>query len=236
MGTLDIRYTIRLDGDRVEVFDVHLDEETLEIETPPPADLPDWTALEFHQCPNCPLTAEDHPRCPLAVAIVCIVRRFDNVISHDEVDVVVETRNRRIFNHTTSQAVLSSLMGLVIAASGCPNTAFFKPMARFHLPFASEAETLTRAVGTYLTAQYLRREDGQAADLELSGLDEIYETMRIVNTATAARLRAATRTDSSLNAVVRLDMYAQMAPFFIRTKLAQLRGPFAAFLGKDAGA
>ncbi len=230
MGTLDIRYTIRLTGDRVEIFDVQLDEETLEIHTPPPADLPAWTALEFHQCPNCPLSADEHPRCPLAVAIVCIVRRFDNVISHDEVDVVVETRNRRIFKHTTSQAALSSLMGLVIAASGCPNTTFFKPMARFHLPFSSEAETLTRAVGTYLTAQYLRREQGMEADLELAGLDAIYETMRVVNVATAERLRAATTTDSSLNAVVRLDTYAQMAPFFIRTKLAELRGPFASYL------
>jgi hypothetical protein len=45
-------------------------------------------------------------------------------------------------------------MGLLIAGSSCPYTHFFKPMARFHLPFANKDETLWRAAATYLLARY----------------------------------------------------------------------------------
>ena len=230
MPTLHIRYTIRFGSGHVEVFDVALDEETLEIQSPTPETLPAWTALDFHQCPNCPLDVAEHPHCPLAVAIQGIVSRFEDVISHHEVDVHVDTPERRVTLQTTSQVALSSLMGLVNAASGCPHTAFFKPMARFHLPFASGPETFARAVATYLTAQYLKKQRGEGADLELDGLQKIYETMQVVNTATAQRLRAATNEDASLNAVVRLDSFAHLAPIFIRQALADIRGPYEHYL------
>lgn len=230
MATFEIRYTVRFGGGREEVFDVHLDEETAALRSPPPPDLPDWTALAYHQCPNCPLRPEAHPRCPLAVAVRCIVRRFADVISFDEVEVVVETPERRISRRTTSQVALSSLMGLVNAASGCPHLAFFRPMALHHLPFASGDETFARAVGTYLTAQYLRRQAGEEADLELEGLERIYAEVQIVNMATAERLRAATKQDASLNAVVRLDSFAHLAPILIRQALPGLRGPYEAHL------
>ena len=46
---------------------------SVDLDHPGPADdsdLPSWTALEFHQCDNCPLAAEDHERCPAAMALV----------------------------------------------------------------------------------------------------------------------------------------------------------------------
>ena len=239
MPTIDIRYTIRLAGrlagDRVEVFDVRLDEQTLEITDPVPAESPAWTALDFQQCPNCPLEVTTHPRCPLAVAIAGIVGRFDDVISHDAVELTVETADRRITAETTSQRALRSLLGLVMAASGCPHTAFFKPMARFHLPLASEAETLARAVGTFLTAQYLLRAGGGDGRLDLEGLDAVYREMQVVNVATAQRLRAATKTDSALNAVVLLDIYAQVVPFSIQDALPEIREPYGAYLRARSG-
>lgn len=230
MGAIEIRYTIRLADAREEVFEIHLDEETLEIRCCIPEPAPAWTALGFEQCPNCPLDERTHPRCPLALGIAGVVQRFGDVISYDEVDLVVEQDERRVSAHTTSQRALRSLLGLVIAGSGCPHTAFFKPMARFHLPLASESETLARAVGTYLTAQYLLHERGGDAQRDLAGLDAIYREMQVVNVATAARLRAATKTDSALNAVALLDMYAHTVPFSIRDKLADLRAPYEAFL------
>ena len=229
-STLDIRYTFRLAGGRTEVFDVRLDEQTLEIERGDSPCAGPWTALTFEQCSNCPLDPSTHPECPLALAISCIVRRFDDVISYDEVDLEVEAGERRILAHTTSQRALRSLLGLVIAGSGCPHTAFFKPMARFHLPLASEAETLSRAVGTYLTAQHLRGTADGGGSLDLEGLDAIYREMQVVNVAIAKRLRAATKADSALNAVALLDIYAQMVPFSIRDKLAEIRAPYEAYL------
>ena len=234
MGTIDIRYAVRLGDAREEIFEIRLDDATLEIQCCIPEPAPAWTALGFEQCPNCPLDEAAHPRCPLALGIAGIVQRFDDVISYDDVDLDVTMEERHVSARTTSQRALRSLLGLVIAGSGCPHTAFFKPMARFHLPLASESETLSRAVGTWLTAQYLEKERGGDGRLDLAGLDALYREMQVVNVATAARLRAATKTDSALNAVVLLDLYAQTVPFSIEEKLAELRAPYDAFLEGSA--
>lgn len=232
MDTLRIRYALTLAPDRVEVFDIHLDPQSLEIRERDTGPLPDWTALGFQQCPNCPLDAETHPTCPLAASIVDIVNRFGDVVSYDEVDVEVVTPQRTIHTRTPSQAALRSLMGLLIACSGCPRTAFFKPMARFHLPFADQDETMARAVGAWLTVQYFRNADGRSATLDLAGLDRIYEHMRTVNKATAERLRAATRTDASVNAVALLDMYALLVPYLVESTLHEMRGPYETILAQ----
>lgn len=234
MGTLDIRYTLRLSPERVETFDLQLDSQTLELSRDQ-RESASWTALDYQTCPHCPLDAAEHPDCPLATSVARIVKRFDDVISYDELDVEVTTPQRTISKHTTSQAALRSLMGLLIACSGCPHTAFFKPMARFHLPFADEEETMFRAVGTWLVAQYFRASDGQPVDFELDGLQAVYERMQVVNRYTAERLRAATQADASLNAVVMLDVYAQLVPLFIHSTLGEVRGPFDTFLAADPG-
>lgn len=232
MTTLHIRYEMRLADERSETFDLRLDAQTLLIEDRERPDPPPWTALEFHKCPNCPLEPATHPQCPLARSIAPIVNRFDDVISFDEVDVAVTTPERTISKHTTSQTALRSLLGLVMACSGCPHLAIFRPMARFHLPFATEEETTFRAVATWLVAQHFRHGDGKSATWDLDGLQAIYAEMQVVNRATCQRLRAATRTDASINAVALLDVYAFMVPHFIRAALEDIRAPFDAFLSR----
>ena len=61
---------------------------------------------------------------------------------------------------TSAQQAMSSVLGLIMATSGCPWTDRLRPMARFHLPFASEAETLYRSVGMFLLARELVGADG----------------------------------------------------------------------------
>jgi hypothetical protein len=34
--------------------------------------LPPWTNLNFHRCPNCLLTIQTHPSCPVAVCLAWI--------------------------------------------------------------------------------------------------------------------------------------------------------------------
>ena len=121
------------------------------------------------------------------------------------------------------------MMGLVIATSGCPHAAFFKPMARFHLPLASKEETIFRATSMYLLAQYFLNQSGKSADLELKELSMIYDNMQVVNLAIAERLRAATITDSSINAIVILDNYAKSLPFAIEKSLQDIRYLFASY-------
>jgi len=85
-------------------------------------------------------------------------------------------------------------------------------MARFHLPFADVDETLYRATSMYLLAQYFRQQEGKAGDFELEGLKHIYDNIQLVNAAVADRLRAATKTDATVNAIIILDTFAQAIP------------------------
>ena len=102
-------------------------------------------------------------------------------------------------------------------------------MARFHLPLASNEETVYRATSMYLLAQYFLRKEGVRTDLELDGLMRIYEEMQIINVAIAERLRAATTTDSSVNAIVVLDVYAKTVGMVIEGSLERIRYIFAPY-------
>ena len=155
-----VYYNFRLPDGSEEGFHLRLDPETLELRGNTPEVSPEWTKLDFHQCPNCPLNVEEHPDCPLALRLVNLVQRFDGLLSHEKVEMEVVTEERTITQKTTAQRGISSLMGLVIAASGCPHTALLRPMARFHLPFASNEETVYRATSMYLLAQYFLKKEG----------------------------------------------------------------------------
>jgi hypothetical protein len=233
METVSIRYCFTLEDESQEIFELKLDAQNLELLGNTPEVFPSWASLDFHQCPNCPLSVDTHPHCPLAINIVNIVRRFDRLVSYDEIHVDVQTEERSISQDTTVQVGISSLMGLVIATSGCPHTAFFKPMARFHLPLASAEETIYRVSSMYLLAQYFKRKEGLNADLELKGLKEIYDNIHMVNTTVAERLRAATEADSTLNAIVMLDMYAIALPYIIEDSLEDIRYLFTPFFDES---
>ena len=230
MEAIHVRYLFNLSTGRDEVFDIHLDPNTLEIVNQDVEDLPSWTALEFHQCSHCPFTPDTHPHCPLAVTLIQVIGRFHNVVSHNEIDLTVVTNERQVSQKTTAQKGISSLVGLLFAASGCPHTAYFRPMARYHLPLASEDETYYRATGMYLLAQYLRHKDGKQPDLELTGLKKIYKNLHLLNTMVAERIRSATRADSSVNAVVLLDMITNLMPFILDEQLDKIRHLFASYL------
>ena len=58
MKTINIRYLFRLPDNREEVIDVHLDPQSLDLLNDVPADMSYWTALDFHQCPNCLLSIQ----------------------------------------------------------------------------------------------------------------------------------------------------------------------------------
>ena len=120
-----------------------------------------------------------------------------------------------------------------MATSGCPVTTFFRPMARFHLPFANQEETAFRAASTYLLADYYRRRGGGGSDDAFEGLARIYRDMHVLNLAMADRLRAATRTDSSVNAVIVLDTFALTMPIEVEDQLPDLVEFFRPYLERE---
>ncbi len=191
---------------------------------------PAWTALDHHQCDHCPLTADTSPRCPLAVAIVDVVEATDQIVSHDTVDVEVTLPARTVKNTCSVQDALRSLMGLVIAASGCPHTAFFKPMARFHLPFSNHDETLYRVTSMYVLSQWVRKAKGLDPDRGLDALADIYANINVVNEHIMQRLQEAADKDSTRCAVALLDVFAQILPMQLDDALDELGPLFDAYL------
>jgi len=232
MKNIVIQYCFRLPDNSSEDFNLEFNPRTLELVGNIPHSLPNWSKLNYHQCPHCPLDICTDPYCPLAPNIVNIVNRFDGLISYDKIRVDVITQERRISQHTTAQKAISSMMGLVIATCGCPHTAFFKAMGRFHLPLANNEETIFRATSMYLLAQYFLKMEGHHADLELTGLSRIYHNMQIVNVAIARRLRSTSMSDSSINAIVILDNYAKSLPYAIEKSLDDLRHLFSPFFSE----
>jgi hypothetical protein len=218
------------DGSR-ETFHLRLDGRTLDLHMKVAGDLPEWTQLDFHKCPHCPLDSATNPTCPLAASLVSVVDRFDGLLSYDKLFVEVTTTERKVSQETTVQRGISSLLGLVIAVSGCPHTAFFKPMARFHLPLASADETVYRASSMYLLAQYFLSRESRPADLDLAGLQRIYNSMQVINAQIVKRLQSATETDSLVNAVIVLDIYAKTLELAIEDSLERIRHLFSPFTG-----
>lgn len=224
--TINIRYTFTHDGADV-VHDVVLDASTLEQIFNPPVPPPSWTALEFEQCKNCPLHPDVHPQCPLALSIDRLVRTCGRLLSFEEMDARVDMPDRTVIKRTTAQKAISSLLGLHMATSGCPNMDLMRPMARFHTPFASRHETIYRSAGTYLLGQYFLRLRGETTDMDLHGLQAAYSHIHAVNVGIAKRLRHISEGDANLNALVLLDLVAQEMPLAIGERLSEIEPLFA---------
>lgn len=231
MDAVEIEYRLSSPERSARVFSVRLDDDTVVRGRPEQSSLPSWTMLEFHQCPNCPLDAADHPHCPVAVNLVPLLHGIGDLQSHEPVQLHVRESRRTVSASTTAQRAVSSLLGLIMATSACPHTSHFRPMAQFHLPLASVEETVYRATSMYLLAQYFVCRDGKHPDLDLSGLAEIYANLEVVNRAMAQRLRGASEEDAAVNAVVILDVLAKTLPFAIFDELAGMRQLFSSYLG-----
>jgi len=198
-------------------------------------DLPhaEWMQLSHNQCDNCPLSAESHPDCPVAINLAVLLKDWHSSISFNKVQVEVISPQRTVSADTTAQKVLSSLLGLIIATSDCPHTHFFRAMAQFHLPLASSDETSFRAISNYLFTLYLRHQNGEQVDFDLSGLMQIYENMHTVNIGLKKRLESAVENDAALNAVVILDLLAITLPCYFDDEIEKFRQLFSKFLDKD---
>jgi len=233
METINIRYLFRLPDNRQEVIDLHLDAKTLGLMNETPEKPPSWTDLDFHQCPNCLLTVDANPNCPIALHLVKLLKIFENLLSYETIHVDITTPQRVISRETTAQKGVSSLMGLIMATSGCPHMDFFKPMARFHLPLANAEETVYRATSMYLLAQYFLQKEGKEADMELEGLKIIYSNIQIINESMAGRLRAISEKDVALNSLVILDIFAQTLTFVIEDSLDEVHYLFEPYFKRD---
>lgn len=220
--TVHIIYRFIFDDGGEETVTLRLARADFALETPvEPA--PDWTALNFHTCDGCPLAGTGAAACPFALGLSGFIERFDTRDSFDPVRIEVTTAQRVISSQRSLQQGMAALVGLVGATSGCPRLAFLRPMARFHLPFASEEETLFRVFSSFLLGAYLRSGGSGALSLDVDELRRHSAEVEQVNRAMANRLRAAFSKDAVVNAIVILDIFAQAVPYVVDDALKELR-------------
>lgn len=197
-------------NDQISV-ELKFDEKTYKIQLPEDAPRPDWTRLEFERCPNCNLPdAETH--CPAAVALAQFLPEFESRVSYEKAVVEVDMPTRTVVSKTTFQHGMAALIGLVMASSGCPRTRFLRPMARTHLPFATDQETVFRTLAVHLLGQYVAKGSGAPMPLSFGDLKEYYHQLSKVNNAMSERIRAAIKRDAAVNAVIILESFTMIAP------------------------
>ncbi|MCA9689668.1 MAG: hypothetical protein KC636_08660, partial [Myxococcales bacterium] len=198
-------YEFIFDDGTVKEFRVRLDYETLNIIQEPRAEYPEWTDLEYCKCPNCPLSVEDSPQCPVARTLVHLIDSFRGVPSDTEVTVKVHSKARTYLGRTKTERGVSALLGLTMASSGCPVLGRLKPMVETHLPFATPDETTYRILAMYLMGQYFAYRRGEHADWELEELLDFFEEVQTVNVSFCNRLQGIDSEGASVNAVAILE-------------------------------
>lgn len=225
-------YKFHFEDRIVKEFEVVLDATTLQLLSSRSPVGPDWTRLSYSQCENCPLgpTVEF---CPIALNLSHIVETFRDSLSFQKALVTVETLERSYTRETTLQKGLSSLIGLIMVTSGCPVLDKLRPMARFHLPFASSLETFYRALGMYLVAQFFLMRSGKKPDWELKGLASIYESVGVVNKGMSHRLAAASTQDANVNALIILHAFGEAVQYFINSGLDQIEKLFSVYIASS---
>jgi hypothetical protein len=205
-------YTFNFENGRQLHFPIKLDPVHLTLLNDNTEQTADWARLENHQCKNCTLKPETHPYCPIAKNLVGILSEFNDVYSFEQVEVIIKTRERTYSKTCGVQSGLGAMLGIYMVSSGCPIMSKLKPMVRFHLPFASVEETISRSVGSYLLNQFFNHKAGKKADWDLDGLKQSYKEIQTVNYAMAGRLRSISAKDANVNALIILDIFAKEMP------------------------
>ena len=229
METFKITYEFVFPDARSRQFLLELDSKTLAL-TPIHSEIREskWSRLENCQCTVCPLKTENVPRCPVAANMFGLSEHFKNEASTTKVTVHVHTENRTYSKTASVQEGLFSIFGVIMSTSGCPILNFLKPMARFHLPFATHEETIVRSISFHLLRQYFLSKKGLTPDLDLKHLNEQYSSVQRVNEGLLARIRSIIeKGDAESNAVVILDAFAQLLSMEIGSGLAGLEYLFA---------
>ena len=165
-------------------------------------DHPDWTLLSYHQCKCCPLDPQKVRHCPAATRIHHLLEAFADKTSIERVQVAVHTNRRTFHGDVDLQVGVNSLLGLLMATSGCPVLDPLKTMAQFHLPFCNTRETLFRTISAYLTQQYFVRKNGGDPDWGLKGLSDLYNRLETLNQDFSQRIQGLVQGDAMANAIV----------------------------------
>ena len=234
-ATFHVRYSFYLQNGETLQFELELQPPSLALAAAPRPDYPEWTRLDFQQCPHCPLKAATHPRCPIAANLVDVVETFQEGVASDEAEIIVQTDHRSYGRRGPLAQGISAMIGLIMATSGCPYMDKLRPMAYTHLPFSTKQETIFRALSMYLLGQFFVHKRGGEPDWTLGRLVQLYDDINVVNEHLAARLKTVCHKDASLNALTKLDCFASITAISIESNsLDEIENLFHAYFGNTS--
>ena len=185
---IHIKYRFIRPEHPVQEIAIVIDSQTMLSAVEVPAPYPEWTSMRAAPCDGCELRESEH--CPVALRLVRPLTLFREIISYEPVTVEVETAERFYRKNVDMQQGLSSLFGLLMATSGCPSMAIFRPMALYHLPFATFEETFFRISGSYLLRELVHGADDITRNNVVDGLNQVYQQVARVNEGVMRRLRS----------------------------------------------
>lgn len=210
----EIRYIFRFDEEKEsqKVFEYQLDfdDQDFSYIGKQNEQYPEWTKLDFQKCKNCPLKSDSCEYCPIAMNLSTMVEDVKEMLSYKKVTMVVATKERNFVKKTDLQSGLFSMFGLVMASSDCPHMNFLRPLARFHLPFATVDETIFRVSSMYVLSQFVQQKNEKTLKISLDELNIHYKNLEIVNSGMLNRIRSLEKGDAGKNAIVALNLFAQM--------------------------
>ena len=219
-----IEYQFKFEDESSKTFEVILNTETL-VSRPKVAVPPEeWTKLDFHKCKHCPYTSDKMPHCPAAVNLAAVADTYKAEKSFRKTTAFVRMEDRIYGKQTDIQTGLQSLFGLVMATSGCKHLDFFKPLARYHLPFSGFEENMMRVLGHYLIVQFLKTKHDKEADWTGESLADIYGQINQVNKGIIERIRSIAKGDADKNALIILDSFASLLPLEMSNGFEGLEG------------
>jgi hypothetical protein len=223
-----IVYKFSLNNGQEKFFNILLNPETISIIQHQSEPLPDWAKLKYHQCKCCPLETLGNPYCPVAVNISNIVEEFKDSVSYDDCLVSCSTPERTYLKKTSIMEGISSILGIIMATSNCPIMDFFKPMARFHLPFSTSDETAVRVTSMFLLQQYLEYGNDSADNINLNKLEQHYNKVNKVNEGILKRISSLGSKDADKNAIIMLHSLSQIFSLEINYSLESIAHLFTA--------
>ena len=183
------------------------------------ADITPWVRLGFNQCEHCRLS--DQACCPIARAIEYYASALEDWVSYDDV-VVRVTLNAGLVSEkqTSAQQVLSSILGIIIASeSECEHTRVLLPMVYFHRPFATQEESIYRALANMALISRLRGSTEPFSDFVVRK----YEAIHQLNVGIVRRIQAIhPEWEALINALINLDTFAKGILFHARHEFTSL--------------
>jgi hypothetical protein len=201
---------------------IQLDERGLKRNPEAAADAPEMPAgVSEYMGEDCRACERHYRHCKAETAIVDVAERFDDLHSTDFITTEVTIEGRTVRLESPAPRALASLMGLLMASSGCPRLIPFRAMALFHQPFATAEENVVRAAGFWLIRCWTQGTTTEESPF--TALQQVWDSLEDVNRHVGEKLLARTTSDAASNGIAFLDVLAKMGTLGLDSALDMLR-------------